>query len=1272
MKSFANNTRFLSLLITITVLLSVAAVAYVDHTHYQAKRLSVRNTATGVASQIKQNVDHALSATYALATFVRQNQGDLENFEQVASELLTYYPGATAIQLSPNGIISHTHPLEGNERALGYNLLQDSRRDEAAFRAVKTGQLTMSAPFTLIQGGLAAAGRLPVFLETPEQKKQFWGFSNVLIRFPDVLNSTKLHNLNELELSYRLFSVDQNSGIPMLLAQSEVPVSNSPISIPITVPDGEWQLEVTPASGWRNGYWLLLDIIAGLSFCLLIVVTVLLIKKLRQDQATLEHAVEERTKALSTTLKHTELALRTARQSWFEMDMNSGEIWVGDEYPALLDYKQDEFQTDLNTLRNGVHPDDLKQLIEMLENCSSTGKAAEIEFRRRTKNGYWLWLHAVAEAVTLAENNTPERIIGVVTDISRRKHTEILESARLKVLEQLVQNVPLNTIFMSIIRMIEDTSRGALCSILLLDEEKKRLHLGAAPSLPGFYNDAIEGLAIGDNVGSCGTAAFRKERIIVEDINTHPYWAPFKELAQQAGISSCWSEPILHGDGEILGTFAIYHPMPATPNARDLEVINFAARLAMLAIEKTRTDARLNLLSNVFEEAEEGIIVTDANVRIVDVNPKFCEITGYTRQDALHQNPSMLCSGQQDPSFYKNLWQELKQKGSWRGEIWNRRKDGELYIEQLTISDISDPSGEITNYVGIFSDITQLKNQQQALEMMAYHDVLTQLPNRVLLTDRFQQATARCNRTGSLLAICFLDLDNFKQVNDRYGHNVGDQLLVQVSERILSCIRDDDTASRLGGDEFAILIGDIHTTEDCREALSRIHSTISEPFLIDGNELHITASSGITIYPHDQVDIDTLLRHADQAMYRVKLGGKNNFDMFNAKDDQQLIETHNKRRDIEHALREKQFVLYYQPKVNMCTGDVWGVEALIRWNHQEKGILPPFSFLPVISGTNLEIDIGNWVIDEALHQLNAWHQAGLKLEVSINVSAFHLLSPDFESELTVRLAEYPQIDTQYIQIEILESTDFGNLQAINKIIESCQNNLGVSFALDDFGTGFSSLAHLRNLTADNIKIDCSFVTHLMSSPDDFRIVDGVIRLTEAFDRNVIAEGVETVWEGLMLLLMGCENAQGYAIARPMPAKQLPGWLQTFVPFPAWQDFKNRHLTQRQTMIELFQLSLNYWTTEFEYALMSEPHTGHKWPITEQQHSHCFAWSERCRKESLISERTLREIDDYREQMHTLANMIESQYRSGEVQPARDHLPELQKMISGVQRRLNAL
>lgn len=1271
MKRFAKNTGFLTLLMAVTVIFALATVIYVDAARYKDHRHSVKSTATGFASQIKYSVDHALSATYTLAAFVRRHGGSVVEFDHLASQMIQYYPGAAAMQLSPQGIIRHTYPLAGNEQAIGYDVLQDPAINRSAFDAIDQKRLTLSQPVNLVQGGLATAGRLPIFLQDHSGAEQFWGFSHVLIRFPDVLHSTELEKLSELGIAYRLISKDP-AGSEILLAKSDDPVVDNPLYIPIRIQDKEWILEVSPVDGWRNGYWLLLDIAAGLSFCLLIFTSVLLLKKLRHDQVSLEKAVAERTQTLENTLIHTELAMRTARQSWFEVDLENGSIMVGDEYPALLDYTPEEFTSSLENLLENIHPEDRGMMDNIIQRCLESGDSAEVEFRRMTRTGYWLWLHAIAKGVHDEKTGAVTRIIGVVTDISRRKQNEVLEEARLRVLEQLVRNASLEEIFASIVNMVEDTSRGAICSILLLDKEKKHLHLGHAPNLPEFYNDAIEGIEIGDGVGSCGTAAFKRERVIVEDIHNHPYWAPYTALAAEAGLASCWSEPIMGADDDILGTFAIYHRRPCAPSQRDIEVISFAARLVMLAIEKTRTDERLTLFSRVFDDAEEGIMVTDLQPRIVDVNPKFCEITGFSREDALNKNPSLLSSGKQDPMFYKTLWQSLQEKGVWRGEIWNRRKDGSLYIEQLTISGITNAAGERTHYVGIFSDITQLKSQQQALEMMAYHDVLTQLPNRVLLTDRFQQATARCNRTGSLLAICFLDLDNFKQVNDTYGHNVGDQLLIQVSARILSCIREEDTASRLGGDEFAILIGDVNSTEDCKDALSRIHSSIAQPYVIEGHEIHITASSGITIYPHDQVDIDTLLRHADQAMYRVKLDGKNDFHLFNAQNDQQLIETHNKRRDIEHALRDGQFELHYQPKINMRTGEVWGAEALIRWNHPEKGLLSPHHFLTAVASTNLDVAIGNWVIKQAIRQLSIWHNAGLKLEVSINISAFHLLSPDFETELTVRLGEYPEVDTRYVQLEILESTDFGNLQAINKVIEQCQNNLGVSFALDDFGTGFSSLAHMRNLMADNIKIDCSFVTHLMNSPDDYRIVDGVIGMAEAFDRNIIAEGVETVWEGQMLMLMGCENAQGYAISRPMPAENIIEWVTCYRPFEQWQRFDSRHLSDHDVMKHLFILSLDYWTHSLEKAVSAAPDSDAQWPVSDQDHWHWYAWSERCHKDQLLDERALKQIDANRELLHQDAYKMELRYKSGDIEGARADLPVLKQHVSEAREHLVSL
>ncbi|MGZ5000428.1 MAG: diguanylate cyclase domain-containing protein, partial [Methylomonas sp.] len=357
--------------------------------------------------------------------------------------------------------------------------------------------------------------------------------------------------------------------------------------------------------------------------------------------------------------------------------------------------------------------------------------------------------------------------------------------------------------------------------------------------------------------------------------------------------------------------------------------------------ERKQAEEHLKLAARVFSEAHEGILITDADAVIIDVNPTFCEITGYSREEIIGQNPRVLHSGKQTAQFYLDMWKSLRETKHWQGEIWNRNKDGELYAELLTISALCDEEGRASHYVGLFSDITQAKQQQQLLELMAHYDPLTRLPNRILFADRLNQAIARCKREKTLLAICFLDLDGFKPVNDQYGHDAGDQVLVEVAERIKNSIREYDSVSRHGGDEFVLLLGDIHSIEQCEQAIERMHQAIAQPYLIDGQTVTIGASSGITLYPLDNADPDTLLRHADHAMYQAKLAGKNRYQLFDVSHDQQIIDRNKQLRDIEAAFLGNQLSLYYQPKVNIKTGQVIGVEALIRWLHPVRGVIAP-------------------------------------------------------------------------------------------------------------------------------------------------------------------------------------------------------------------------------------------------------------------------------------------------------------------------------------------
>ena len=675
--------------------------------------------------------------------------------------------------------------------------------------------------------------------------------------------------------------------------------------------------------------------------------------------------------------------------------------------------------------------------------------------------------------------------------------------------------------------------------------------------------------------------------------------------------------------------------------------------------ERKQAEEKLLLSSRVFSDTHEGITITDTDMNIIDVNPAFCQITGYRRDEVIGKNPRILSSGKQSPEFYQDMWQHIHEQGHWQGEVWNRRKSGEIYAELLTISVLKDELDNVVNYVGVFTDITSSKKQLEQLSLMAHYDVLTGLPNRALFTDRFTQAIAHSKRTEHQLAICFLDLDNFKPVNDNYGHEVGDQLLIDVAKRIAASIREEDTVSRQGGDEFAILLNDIESFAQCEQTLKRIHHTLAQPFLIDGHSHKVTASSGFTLYPSDDGDIDTLLRHADQAMYQAKLEGKHRYHQFNPEHDKLTIQKHHKLEEIEQALVNNEFQLYYQPKVNMVTGAVFGAEALIRWIHPEKGLIPPLDFLPSIDGTELEIKVGNWVINQALSQIEVWNQQEVRPEISINISSHHLLSEMFFFELDSALARHASVDSQCLQIEILESSALGDLSAISTIIETCQGALGVKVALDDFGTGYSSLTHLRSLPVDTIKIDQSFVRDMLDDPSDYAIIDGIIGLSDSFNREVIAEGVETTNHGLMLLMMGCEEAQGYGVSKPMPADDFPQWLADYTPNQDWQHCGTKHRTDKENKIKLFRLVTEHWKDTFINNIQSSPDNIEHWPIMNDKRCPCGTWIKRARQEQLFEENSLKQLAQAHEALHLIAQVLQLQYQEGEVNTAREGLAELQ-------------
>ncbi len=668
---------------------------------------------------------------------------------------------------------------------------------------------------------------------------------------------------------------------------------------------------------------------------------------------------------------------------------------------------------------------------------------------------------------------------------------------------------------------------------------------------------------------------------------------------------------------------------------------------------RKQAEERLRLAASVFTGAREGITITDLKGTILDVNDAFTRITGYPREEVLGKNPRLLKSGLQSGEFYDKMWNCIRERGHWSGEIWNRSKNGDIFAETLTINTISNANGEPTQYMALFSDITEIKRHEQQLQHIAHYDPLTGLPNRVLFTNRLRQAMAQALRNKQMLAVAYFDLDGFKAINDAHGHTVGDALLTAIAFRMRRVMREGDTLGRLGGDEFAAVLLDATDAENIAPALKRMLAAAAEEVQIGELELCVSACCGVTYYPQtEEVDADVLLRQGGQAMYQAKLAGKNRSHNFNPSEDLMARSRHENLEHIRHALEAKQFLLYYQPKVNMRTGKIVGAEALLRWQHPERGLLPPGMFLPVVENDLVIVEIGEWVIETALAQIESWQAAGFELPVSVNVSALDLQQPDFADRLRTRLAAHPLLKPSCLELEILETSALEDVVKTSQVLSACRD-IGVSVALDDFGIGYSSLTYLKRLPANVLKIDQSFVRDMLDDPENLNILEGVMGLAAAFRRDVIAEGVETVEHGLMLLQMGCETAQGYGIARPMPASAMQAWAATWRPDPRWADVPPVRADNRSLLYACVEHRA--WLSAFEACLLGKRSSP---PWLDEKHCRISAWLSAEKQTARGGLATIRAIETLHHELHSLASEILASQMEGQSSEGLERLEQL--------------
>jgi diguanylate cyclase (GGDEF)-like protein/PAS domain S-box-containing protein len=743
---------------------------------------------------------------------------------------------------------------------------------------------------------------------------------------------------------------------------------------------------------------------------------------------------------------------------------------------------------------NIICPEDRRMQGRTVQEAVASGRPYQIEYRIIDATGTERWV---------AENGQPQKdeatgaawIDGILSDISERKHNEMRIEGLLAEQSAILDNVMFGVMFVRARRMVSVNRR---CEELF-----------------GYASGAMTGES---------TAIMFADEAEFEAAGRLQYQA----LALDQDFSE--ERQFLRADGSRFWCLV-------SGRALDPGHVNDGSIWVYADVtERRQTEEKLRLSATVLEHIADGVMVIGLDGCIVAVNPAFTQITGYTESEALGRDASMTRSQRQESTFYDDMWKELGASGFWRGEIWNQRKNGELYLEWLTISAVRDDHALITHYVGVFSDITKVKESQEKLDHMAHHDPLTTLPNRLLFHDRLDHALQRAARDQQQLAILFIDLDRFKNVNDTLGHHIGDELLKQVATALTAKLREGDTLARLGGDEFIVLLENVDGQFGAGHVAEKLMSMFEQPFMVSDYELFVTGSVGISLYPADATDLNMLIRNADVAMYQAKARGRNGYQFYAPSMTGEGVERLRLEAMLRRSIEKNEIFLNYQPQVEIDSGRLIGVEALVRWENPELGTVPPVRFIPLAEDTGFINQLGKWVLYEACRQMMRWQEAGLHVpKIAVNLSVKQFERGSIVNMVADILAE-TGLEPHRLQLEVTESVIMNTGDAL--VFINDLHSIGVGLAIDDFGTGYSSLAYLKQLPVQTLKIDRSFIKDISTDVNDEAIAIAIIQLGKSLNLSVIAEGVETEEQAAFLLRHGCNLAQGYFYSRPVLAEVL--------------------------------------------------------------------------------------------------------------------------------------
>lgn len=955
-------------ILIICLSLSGLIIWQLEQDRRHAVRADVESIVQNHAFLVRDSLDQALTLNYSLAAMVRMGSSATNRFNDVARELIPYFDSVSHVSLSPDGVITQVYPLEGNEKSIGFNQLDDKIQNKEALLARDTEKLTLAGPIQLVQGGLGAVARLPVFLDN-QGERRFWGFTNVTIRINRLLDAANLAHLDAQGMAYKLSRRNPDTGVEDIIAAHALEYLIDPVQKSFEVPNGSWTLSVAPVGGWMGGWGLINEIVIALFISLLLSYQSWLMLRLQRQRLTLQDAVADQTRELLNARAQLQATL--------------------DAIPDLL------FDIDINGIIHNYHTNQ-------------------------------------ADLLTVS----PDMFLG------KHFYRFLPPHACVVVHEAIAEAMEKNVSF------------GRTYSITL-------------PRGPATFELSVS----------------RKAE-----------------------------------DQEGLARFVVL--------IRDIT-------------QRRVAEEELRVAATAFE-AREGMMITDPDGVIVRVNKAFTEITGYEAGEVIGKNPRLLNSGYHGVEFYQQMWKAITENGNWKGEIWNRRSSGEIYPEWLTITAVTDQHGKITHYVSTLTDISERKESEARINNLAFFDPLTQLPNRRLLQDRLEQAIANSQRQRTLSALLFIDLDDFKTLNDNRGHHIGDLLLIAVADRLRHAVRKQDTVARLGGDEFLVVLEGLGQERDdaaaqAQQVGEKILNSLNNHYALEGEDYFNSPSIGICLFGDQPAHSDELLKQADQAMYHAKAAGRNTLRFFDPEMQAITAQRFAMQNEIREALHREQFQLYYQPQVDE-TGKVVGAEALIRWLHPQRGMIPPVDFIPLAEESGLILAMGNWIFTAACVQLVLWSKttATAEIIVSVNVSARQFQQANFVEQLLM-IIRTSGADPHKLKLELTESMLVANPQDIIAKMDALKAH-GIKFSLDDFGTGYSSLSYLKRLPISELKIDKSFVNDVLTDPNDAAIARMIIRLAQSMELTVIAEGVETKEQRDWLENEGCNRYQGYYFGRPTPAK----------------------------------------------------------------------------------------------------------------------------------------